>query len=273
MLTRDVLQLVHSSALEKCDKDDGIQDGVIGNPFACRFDPKDLICRADNSRSCLTEAQATAVTQLYAGPTTSSGEALYQQGFPRGSELHWGMLWPTSGIEQYFRYGIPGYTTPAGWKYTALDFDNDYKRFGLAAHYDNSNPDLRRFKRAGGKLLVYHGGSDTIDLPGPVIDYYETVEKTIGGRASTQEFFRLFIVPGMSHCTGGDGAYAIDYLHYLEAWVEQGKSPDELLGSHVSEAYLKAHPSPNDKWAHTHPKGSCRWLPAICGYRSIQPFR
>jgi hypothetical protein len=248
VLTRDDLQLVHTAAIAKCDRDDGAQDGVIGNPFKCTFDPKELICRGNRTSACLTESKAEVVSKLYTGATTSSGEPIYQQGFPRGSELLWEMIWPASGIEQYFKYGIPGYTTAPTWKYTDFDFDNDYKRFGLAAYYDNSNPDLRKFKRAGGKLIVYHGGNDTIDLPGPVIDYYETVEKTMGGRSPTQEFFRLFMVPGMNHCTGGDGAYAIDYLHYLEAWVEQGKAPDELIGTHVSDDYLLAQPTPDQEW-------------------------
>jgi feruloyl esterase len=260
VLTRDDLQLVHRAAVARCDRDDGVQDGVIGNPFNCNFDPKELICKGSRTSGCLNESKAKVVSKLYAGATTSSGELIYQQGFPRGSELLWGLLWPTSGIEQYFKYGIPGYTTAPTWKYTDFDFDSDYKRFGLAAYYDNSNPDLRKFKRAGGKLIVYQGGNDTINLAGPVIDYYETVEKTIGGRVPTQEFFRLFIVPGMNHCTGGDGAYAIDYLHYLEAWVEREQAPDALIGAHVGDDYLLAQPNTNEEWGQT-PEGKL-WVAA-----------
>jgi Tannase and feruloyl esterase len=71
----------------------------------------------------------------------------------------------------------------------------------------------------------------------------------MGGRAATQEFFRLFIVPGMNHCTGGDGAYAIDYLHSLEAWVEQGQAPEQMIGAHVSDSYLLAQPKGEGYWA------------------------
>jgi hypothetical protein len=128
---------------------------------------------------------------------------------------------------------VSGYSARPGWSYSEFDFDRDYKRLGLGAWYDNSNPDLRRFKSAGGKLIVYHGGNDTIDLPGPVIDYYETVERTMGGRAATQNFFRLFVIPGMNHCTLGDGAFAVDWLGYLEDWVENGQAPDKLISFHV----------------------------------------
>lgn len=251
LLPRNVLKIVHSAALSKCDKNDGLQDGVIGDPFHCAFDPRELICKGNERQGCLTAGQAEAVNELYVGAAASTGEPIYQQGFARGSELLWGMLWPVSALEQYFRYGISGYTASSKWRYTELDFDRDYKRFGLAAYYDNSNPDLRKFKRARGKLIVYHGGNDTINLPGPVIDYYKTVEKTMGGRSPTQQFFRLFIVPGMNHCTGGDGAYAIDYLHYLEAWVERSKAPDKLIGAHVRDAYLLARPTENQEWAQT----------------------
>jgi feruloyl esterase len=150
-------------------------------------------------------------------------------------------------VEQYFKYGTWGWSADSGWQYTDFDFDRDYKRFGLAAWYDNSNPDLRKFKSAGGKLIIYHGGTDTVDLPGAATDYYETVERTMGGRAPTKEFFRLFLIPGMNHCSGGDGAYTIDYVSYLEAWVEQGKAPDVMLSSHVSDAWLASQPLA-EKW-------------------------
>ena len=73
------------------------------------------------------------------------------------------------------------------------------------------------------------------DLPSDAIDYYETAEKTMGGRAATEKFFRLFLVPGMDHCWGGEGAFAIDYLSYLEAWVERGQAPDMMIAAHPKE--------------------------------------
>jgi feruloyl esterase len=62
-------------------------------------------------------------------------------------------------------------------------------------------------------------------------------ERTMGGRKATQDFFRLFMVPGMGHCSGGAGAYAIDYLTYLEDWREKGQAPDVMIGAHVKEEY------------------------------------
>jgi hypothetical protein len=80
-----------------------------------------------------------------------------------------------------------------------------------------------------------------VEIPGAVIDYYETVTRTMGGRSATEDFFRLFVVPGMKHCSGGSGAFAVDYLSALEGWVEQGRPPERLIGAHVDDQYLLAH--------------------------------
>jgi feruloyl esterase len=143
-------------------------------------------------------------------------------------------MWPTSGLVDFFRIGLPGFTTPEGWADKDFDFDRDHKRLGLAPYYENSNPDLRRFKTTGGKLIIYHGTTDTVDPPMPVIDYYETVERTIGGRRLTQDFARLFMIPGMNHCAGGPGGLDVDWLGALEAWVEHGKAPDAPIGSRAA---------------------------------------
>lgn len=236
------LQLVHDAALARCDKDDGVPDGVIGNPLACQVDPQSLVCESGQAERCLTPTKADTVRKLYAGPMSSKGERISSGGFPAGSELSWTDLGPPSAAEDFFRYAIPGYSTPPQWKYTDYDFDRDPKRLGLAAYYDNSNPDLHKFEQAGAKLIVFHGATDTINLPGAMTRYYETVERTMGGRAATQEFFRLFLVPGMNHCGGGAGAFAVDWLTALEAWVEHGQAPDVLVSAHVSEDYLARAP-------------------------------
>ena len=251
ILSHANLQLVHDAALAKCDLDDGIRDGIIGNPLACKFDPADLVCRAGQQSECLTKVQADAVKKVYAGPMNSKGDKFFVGGAMPGSELAWeGLLLSTappafglpgskSVVEiwatEYFRYMI---MPPLGpdWKLTDFDFDRDYKRLGATSEslLNAGNPDLRKFKAAGGKLIAYQGWNDPLGaIPEKTVDYYETVEKTLGGRAETQEFFRLFMVPGMDHCTGGDGAFAIDYLGYLEGWVERGEAPDRLIGAHI----------------------------------------
>jgi Tannase and feruloyl esterase len=253
ILARADLKLVHDAALAQCDGDDGVKDGIIGNPAACKFNPDELVCKPGRRSGCLTQAQALAVKQVYAGPTNSKGEKIYVGGAVPGSEMGWiddGILdyirsdnqagGSESWALMYFRFMV----IPAGgpnWRLSDFDFDRDFKRFGTGVQeslLNAANPDLRKFKAAGGKLIIYQGWNDQSDLPEMTIDYYEMVEKAMGGRAATEEFARLFVVPGMLHVTGGDGAFAIDYLSYLEKWVEHNQPPDVMIGAHVDDKYL-----------------------------------
>ncbi len=236
LLTQSALQLLHEAGLAKCDLSDGLKDGIIANPRSCRFDPGELACKAGKGASCLTDAQVAAARKVYAGVSTPTGELLYP-GAAVGSELNWNGSFG-GDLEQHFvtAFQYLRFMPDAGptWKVADFDARRDYKRFGMAdALSSASNPDLRKFKAAGGKLLMYGGWNDTLITPGSVIDYYETVERTMGGRKVTQDFLRLFMIPGMNHCTGGDGAYAVDYLSYLEAWVEKGEAPNKLIGAHL----------------------------------------
>jgi len=228
------LTLLHAAALALCDQDDGVRDGIISNPRHCKFKPDTLLCKAGQTSGCLTRPQVDAATKIYSGPVNSSGQPTSTGSFLIGSELEWGNLWPTQSLVDYFRFGFASYSTRPGFKDTDLDFDSDYKRFGLAPQYDNSNPDLRRLRSAGAKFIIYHGTTgttDTIDPPGPVIDYYELAEKTMGGRKTMQSFFRLFLVPGMNHCGGGVGVTNVDWIDAIEKWVEAGTAPDALIGT------------------------------------------
>lgn len=233
------LRLVHAAAIAKCDADDGVKDGLIGDPRTCAFDPAALQCSASKSGDCLSKEQADAVKKIYQGPVTSTGKKLYTGGAMPGSELNWigNYVSADEGTSTYYKFmgdlfGYMGFMPDPGpsWKPTDFNFDRDYKRVGMMeALYSGSNPDLRKFKDNGGKLLVYQGWADQSVVPLNIIDYYETATRTMGGRKATEEFFRLFMVPGMNHCTGGEGAYAIDYLDAMERWVEQGQAPDQLL--------------------------------------------
>jgi hypothetical protein len=243
------LEVLHRAVVAECDLNDGIKDGVIGDPRKCHFDPKELGCTDSKKSECLTAPQIEAVDKIYGGPRTSEGEQIVMPAAQRGSELTWltffggSLTRPTSFynyIGDYFRYYFfqpnPGPT----WEPQAFDFDRDYKRLGLAEVTEPANsPDLRRFKARGGKLLSFTGWSDAAEGVLRTVDYYETAERVVGGRAATQDFFRLFVIPGMNHCSGGDGAFSVDYLSYLEAWVERGKAPQKLVGFHVKLEDLK----------------------------------
>jgi hypothetical protein len=247
IMSANHIQLLHRAVLDACDKDDGVKDGLVGNPLACKFDVSTLACKGANSSQCLTYAQVEAVKRIYAGPMTSAGIRTATGGVLPGSELSWndpllGLGAPALRILAESLLRDMTYGANPEWKASEFDFDRDYQRLGLGALYMDTNPDLRKFKAAGGKLIVYQGANDLLNQPSAIVDYFQTTERTMGGREPTEEFFRLFLVPGMGHCTGGAGAYAIDYLSYLETWVEKGKAPDAMIGAHVSDSYLAAMP-------------------------------
>jgi hypothetical protein len=241
LLSKDDLEVLHQGALAACDANDGLKDGLIGgDPRTCKFDPGDVACQAGQTSACLSPLQLEAARKVYEGPVTSDGERLSQY-FP------WYPALPGSELGEFFTRDIEyketwwqfmGFTPDPGpsWKARDFDFDHDYKRAGAmdAVVNGTSNPDLRNYKEAGGKLMVVQGWEDS-GLPGPLVsvDYYEMAERIIGDREATQDFYRLFMIPGRSHCYRGTGAVNGDYLTYLEEWVEKGKAPDMMVGYHA----------------------------------------
>lgn len=237
------LQLVHAAALRACDLDDGVADGIIGDPVGCPFRGDGLQCQPQQHSACLSALQVAAVHRMYEGPTRADGTRLSTRGPLPGSELAWLADAPGDAAQALGDLGYNLYVPSPGqqWREADFDFERDYQRLGLGALYDDTNPDLRRLRAAGAKLLVYQGGSDTIEMAA-IYDYYQNVEKLIGSRADTQQFFRLYTVPGMGHCGGGEGADRIDYLGYLEAWVERGAAPDRMVGTHVGSPAIFTRP-------------------------------
>jgi Tannase and feruloyl esterase len=264
ILSHDDVRRVHAAAIARCDRDDGVVDGLIGDPRTCRFDPAELACStvgSSNQATCLAPAQIEAVRRIYSGPVNSRGTRLYTGGALPGSELNWinNYISADGGPSVYYRFMTDlfqflSFMPDAGpsWSLKSFDWDRDYRRLDLMESlYSGSNPDLRRFKAAGSKLIVWQGWADQSVLPLNIIDYYETAERTMGGRDATQDFFRLFMVPGMNHCTGGAGAHRIDYLSYIEDWVERGKAPQQLLAvkprTEAGRSYLGLRaPAPAD---------------------------
>ena len=182
LFTNEQIHLLHNAVLAACDKDDGVIDGIISNPVACKFDPGKLLCKEGQHSNCLTPKQVEAVRRIYSGPPIP-GQPTQVRGVLPGSELTWSALasiGPSLG-EGLFRHMIYG-TTPE-WTPANYDFSHDYKRLGMGALYIDidTNPDLRKFRAAGGKLLVYQGWNDIIEMPAAITDYYETVERTMGG--------------------------------------------------------------------------------------------
>ncbi len=249
ILKREQIPMIHAAAIAACDAGDGLKDGLIDDPRTCDFDPADLLCENESSNECLTAAQVEVVKKIYQGPVNSRGEPLHTGGAMPGSELNWinNYVGPEDGQTVYyqmmgdmFRYMMFAEDPGPSWQPRDFDFDANPDRFNVMEQlWIATNPDLRRFKRRGGKLISYQGWRDQSVVPLNVIDYYELVTRTMGGLEETQEFYRLFMVPGMNHCSGGPGPDSIDYLSYLEAWVERGEAPDVMIGEHVEDGEVR----------------------------------
>ena len=233
---------LHAAVVAACDLNDGLKDGLIGDPRRCRFDPAALACPAQVWPGCLTASEVAVIRKIYAGPSAKDGPTFFTGGAPKGSEWHWNKGYIGEGeaygsdlaIEtDFWRYlGFPE-DPGTGWTLDRFDFDHDPARVGQnEVLYNAGNPDLRAFKSLGGKLLMAQGLADDNVVPGGTIDYFQGVQRFMGGEAPTREFSRLFLVPGMLHCTGGEGAYAIDYLSALETWREKTSAPEVLQGAH-----------------------------------------
>ena len=225
--------LVHTAAVEACDRSDGIEDGVIDSPEACRFDPAVLECSGAKDASCLTTSQIDTVRMLYASPVNpETGRAI--TGLVPGSELNWTDLgWTRSarstGLEQY-RYLV--YADPE-WTVDRFNFDTDVVK---AEEMDNDtlnalDPNLKPFFDRGGKLIAYHGWSDAQISPLNATQYHQRVVEAVGSADEVHDSYRLFMAPGMGHCGRGEGPSIFDKMAPIEAWVEWGEAPDSIIAS------------------------------------------
>jgi feruloyl esterase len=236
-LSAEKRQLVHQAALNACDAGDGVVDGIIGNPQQCGFDPAVLQCSNEETAACLTSEQLDTVQMLYSSPINpATGRAI--TGLLPGSELGWTDLgWTRSardtGLEQY-KYLV--YADP-DWTVDRFDFAVDIVK---AEQLDNDtlnalDSDLQPFFERGGKLIQYHGWSDPQISPSNATQYYQRVAEALGGRSAINDSYRLFMAPGMGHCSGGEGPYSFDMISALEAWVETDEAPDSILAVHRTD--------------------------------------
>lgn len=229
-LPKEALAVLHRAVLQACDARDGVTDGVIENPLTCGFDPRTIACTpGGDSSSCLTAAQADAAAKIYAGASNPrTGEFIFP-GFERGSEAAWSPV-PVSYAVDYFRHIV--YDDP-NWDPTTLNFDGDLAVAAKAKNariLDATTPDLSRFTAHGGRLLMYQGWADQGIPPRNIVTYYGEVRKTT---KDAKQSVRLFMVPGMGHCGGGDGTSTFDMASALDQWVTSGKAPQRIHASRV----------------------------------------
>jgi len=231
------LPVLHRAALKACLA----EDGVIADPRRrCAFDPKTALCAPGQTDDCLSAEKVEAARKIYEGPRTGDGVWLTIGGPQRGSELSWaGVFVPKPGSDEIFGRMIAGGTIaflafdpnpPKTYGLNELGFDAaTFERLKpMHALYDATNPDISAFASRGGRLILWHGWSDPHISPLNTIAYYKAVRAALGAETA-EAAVRLFLIPGLYHCEGGEGFTKTDVLTPLIAWVESGKAPDRLV--------------------------------------------
>jgi len=248
------LLLVAQKVMDTCDAVDGLKDGLIDDPRACRFDASRDVpaCSAGaDTPDCLTAAQAATINRINRGPS-SKGKP-FMAGFMPGSEAAttapngttnsgWvGAIVPAQPgakpadfnlAEGVLRYLILDPPQPE-YDFMKFDYDRDtalVERWSKLA--DAKDADLSKFRKSGGKVIMTYGWADQILQPMMGVNYYEAVVAKNG--RGTSDFARLFMMPGVAHCGGGIGPDRVDAVTAVIDWVEKNKAPDSLLASKVT---------------------------------------
>jgi feruloyl esterase len=236
LIPPEKLRALHDAVLGVCDARDGVKDGVIENPLRCEFDPATLRCAGADAPNCLTAAQVESAAAMYAPLINPRTQVTLFPGLALGSEGHWATGVGAMVAEPMpLATGIFGYITfkKKNWDWTTFDVARDMNTAEDVAGpaLDAIDANLGPFFDRGGKLLQYHGWGDPGISPLNSIGYYEDVRATVDDAVSFDRSYRLFLVPGMDHCAGGDGTDRFDALGALDAWVETGKPPESIVGS------------------------------------------
>lgn len=255
-LTAEKMALVAERVMAKCDEIDGLKDGLIDDPRKCDFNPATDVpacTEGTDSADCLTTAQAGAIAKVYQGPI-SNGANIFP-GFMPGSEAvtpgmfggppqsGWmgfiigtqpGMPSADFGLAQdTMRYLVHNPPKP-DYDCMTFDFDKDIHMLDEWSKIaDAKNPDLSGYKKHGGKLLMTYGWADPILQPLMGVNYYEKALEVNG--PDTKEFFRLFMIPGMSHCSGGVCPNQYDPISAVINWREKGVATEMMIASQIKD--------------------------------------
>jgi Tannase and feruloyl esterase len=241
-------QIVHKSVLQHCGAQAGVDEGLVTDPASCKWQPEMIACHANSTDlDCLTPRQVQAIKQLMSPATNSKGVVLYAYPYIPGTETQW-VGWNYYGKPsprlppRIANLDLPaqhaGYLADEKVRHNidalSFNFDRDPATLSRSRRiYDATSLDLRAFKAHGGKILMWHGWADGAIMATSSIGYYEGVRKFMRGRGHTEDFFRLFLVPGVHHGSGGPGLTEFDSFSALEDWVEKGQAPEKLIAGRV----------------------------------------
>ena len=241
-LTQSDLHLVSQAVLERCDRLDGLRDGMINDIAACQraFNPRTLLCRRGSSGPCLSEAKVAAIAPVFGGPHDSAGRALYASWpFDAGVDTPGWRMWKLGtsatsapnaldavmgldAMRHYFMMPPEPAVTPA-----TFDFDKALQATAqTAAINDATGTFFSSYIARGGKLIIYQGMSDPVFSPNAIIGWYR---KLISQSRSPHEWARLFLIPGMNHCGGGPATDQFDALTAIVQWTEHDSAPTHMV--------------------------------------------
>ena len=244
-LTPCEISIFLSEIITLCDTLDGVDDLIISDPGACQFNPSSLV---GESRTCdgqsitISQSAADVIQSLHDGIISPLGKKMW-------TGYDWGTNW-TGILPANVSDGGAFAVFPITWIGTFLEKDATYNSSAVTTEellefwidstnrygglIDTSNPDLTAFRNRGGKLMTWHGFADAAVPTNDTIFYRSLVEGSMGGYDATNEFYRLFFLPGVGHCGAGYGPIPTDALAKLVAWVEEGVPPTSVLGSYVT---------------------------------------
>lgn len=247
LITLDKARLLHRAALDACDANDGVRDGLIADPEHCKFDPGVLLCKNGDAADCLTAPQVDAALKIYSPVFNSrTKEQIYGPLLP-GSELAWQSMVTTPGAAptgypaDFFRYLV--FKDP-NWDYRTrpINYDRDFDLANVpdVAALNAIDTNFKPFFDRGGKILFYAGWADDIS-PLYCISYYQDIVSEVGSKASS--VVRLFMIPGMGHALANGNTpyskvwpppngYSFDPMEVLTQWREKGKAPEKIVVSH-----------------------------------------
>ena len=229
------LNAVTNAAVAACDAEDGVVDGVINDPRKCSYDPVASVCKeGGDPATCLTTSEAEAVRKIWNGPTDREGKKRLWFGLERGASLL-GLAGsaPFPIATTHFQYWIRqnpffDWRTLAETDFEA-DFRESQRKFNEVIGTDDDN--IQRFRKRGGKMIIWHGEADQLIFPRGTLNYYQRLLNGNGGVEHVEDFARLFMAPGVGHCAGGAGPNPAGVFEAVVNWVENDVAPDKIMAS------------------------------------------
>ncbi len=225
------LALLNQAVVAECDGLDGVKDGLLEDPTRCRFDPASLLCSGAETDKCLTALQLESVKRVYAPAKMKNGDVIFP-GKAMGSELGWSMIFgkqpsPVSMGTFQLTY------QDANWDWRTFETDRDTALADQKTGFINAiDPARKKFRDRGGTRLRYHGWNDAGISPENTINYYSSVLKTLG--PGQDNWLRLFMMPGVGHCSGGVGPSQANFMSAMERWREAGEAPEHITAYRVT---------------------------------------